>query len=55
MDDYTYLASTWATPVLSYKDGEVELEFPCFVMEHDTEWNEKTKWPESALKILKEE
>lgn len=61
MDDYTYLASTWATPVLSYQDDEDEknvdgvVEFPCFVMEHETEWNEKTKWPESALRILKEE
>lgn len=47
-DDYTYLASTWATPELDI-DGEI---VECYVMEHDTEWDSDTKWPESALKIL---
>ena len=35
-DDYTYLASTWATPTLII-DGE---EHDCYVMENFTEWNE---------------
>ncbi len=48
-DTYTYLASTWATPELEI-DGEI---VDCFVMESETEWDEKTYWPESALAILK--
>ena len=47
-DSYTFLASTWATPTL-YVGSE---EIPCYVMESQTEWNEDTKWPESAVKIL---
>lgn len=47
-DDYTYLASTWATPELEIDDAIIE----CYVMEYDTEWDSDTKWPESALKIL---
>lgn len=47
-NSYTFLASTWATPTL-YVGGE---EIPCYVMESQTEWNEDTKWPESAVKIL---
>lgn len=49
LDDYTYLASTWATPELDI-DGDVT---PCFKMEADTDWGSDTKWPESALTILK--
>lgn len=51
MNDYTYLASTWAVPELSLEGELVE----CYVMASETEWNEDTKWPESALKILKGE
>ena len=48
--EHTYLASTWATPELEM-DGNVE---PCYRMESEApEWNSHTKWPESALKILK--
>ena len=48
-DDYTYLASTWATPELKM-DGEVE---PCYQMQSKVpKWGSKTKWPDSALKIL---
>lgn len=56
--DYTYLASTWATPVLVlyYDDEELfeRVEIECWVMEGETEYNAETKWPKSALKILKE-
>jgi hypothetical protein len=46
---YTYLASTWATPVLEI-DGE---EIPCFRMESETpNWNESTYWPEEARAAL---
>ena len=46
----TFLASTWAMPELEI-DGNVE---PCYRMESEAPgWNSDTKWPESALKILK--
>ena len=48
LDGYTYLASTWATPELDL-DGDVE---DCYIMESQTEWDESTKWPQSALAIL---
>ena len=49
---YTYLASTWAIPKIDM-DG---VEIPCYRMQHEVpDWNSGTKWPESALKILKEE
>lgn len=49
MDDYTYLASTWAVPEL-YMDGDIE---ECFRMKHEVpEWDSDTKWPKSALDIL---
>lgn len=48
LDDYTYLSSTWATPVLAVGDEEI----PCYIMQHETEWDDSTKWPQSALDIL---
>lgn len=45
----TFLASTWATPVLVLDNGE---EIPCFLMSPDTGWDEDTYWPYSAIKIL---
>ena len=46
---YTYLASTWATPLLIIDGDEVE----CFRMESETAgWDAGTYWPESALAIL---
>lgn len=61
-NSYTYLASTWATPVLvlygcgnpSNPHDRDPITIECYVMKHETNWTEKTKWPESALKILKE-
>lgn len=48
--DYTYLASTWAVPELLI-DGEY---IPCYKMESETPgWDESTKWPCSALAILR--
>lgn len=47
---YTYLASTWATPLLVL-DGEEE---QCYRMASDTpKWGASTYWPESALTILR--
>ena len=48
-DDYTFLASTWATPEIDI-DGEITA---CFKMKSETPgWDSSTKWPESALKII---
>lgn len=47
----TYLASTWATPVLRF-DGE---EIVCYRPKGYHGWNEDTRWPKSALKILDSE
>ncbi len=48
-DEYTYLASTWATPQLDL-DGDL---IPCFRMASEVpDWNSDTKWPETALAIL---
>lgn len=52
-DSYTYLASTWATPVLVI-DGE---EIDCYRMESEcpAEWTgdkAKVVWPESARVIF---
>ena len=44
----TYLSSTWATPVLRL-DGE---EIVCYRPKGYNGWNEDTRWPKSALKIL---
>lgn len=51
MDDYTYLASVWATPELSM-DGII---VDCFLPKDKSDYDAHTKWPESALKILKGE
>lgn len=55
MDDYTYLASTWAVPMLliySDKEPVVEEEIPCFIYSDETEWDAHTKWPKTALDLL---
>ena len=48
MDEYTYLASIWATPVIRIDDEDVE----CWKLESKTAWDADTKWPQSALDIL---
>lgn len=48
-NEYTYLASCWATPVLEMDDGA---EIECYQPKGYNGWDEHTKWPESALKIL---
>lgn len=50
-DDYTYLSSTWAIPVMIADDGE---EIECWLWEYETEWRAGTKWPESAQIIIAE-
>lgn len=49
-DCYTFLSSTWATPVLVLDDNN---EIPCYKMQSEVpEWDSHTKWPESSLRIL---
>ena len=46
---YTFLSSTWATPVIRI-DGEAEV---CYVMQSDApDWDSDTYWPDSAIAIL---
>lgn len=53
MDCYTYLSSTWATPVLYiYDDDYEEIEYECYIMESETTYTSETKWPRSALSAL---
>ena len=47
-ETYTYLASTWAVPVLIIDEEEIA----CFRMKSETGWTADTYWPESARKIL---
>lgn len=48
-DDYTYLASVWAEPLL-VADNVV---YKCWKFFDDTPgWGSATKWPDSALEII---
>ena len=53
LDDYTYLASNWATPtlVLSW-DGEEQEEIECFT-DDKSRFDYNSKWDNKSLKILK--
>lgn len=48
-ESYTFLASCWATPILIIDDEEIE----CWTYMEGTGWDADTKWPESALAIVK--
>jgi len=49
VDDYTYLASTWATPQIMI-DYET---YDCYRMQSEVpDWGSHTKWPNSARRIL---
>lgn len=49
LDSYTFLSSTWAKPLLYIDDDVIE----CYVMKSETVWGSDTKWPDSALNILR--
>ena len=49
INSYTYLASTWATPVL-WTEEEI---YECWTLGDETDWDSDTKWPQSAIEILK--
>ena len=49
-DEYTYLASTWAHPMLIIDYEEIE----CWRYKSEVpEWDSETKWPKSAIDIVK--
>ena len=51
-DRYTFLSSTWAIPEIEI-DGNIQ---ECYIMQSespDKKWDNDTKWPKSALEILK--
>jgi hypothetical protein len=52
LETYTYLSSNWAAPELEL-DGESQ-ECWCY-QDESPGWNSGTKWPESALAILRGE
>lgn len=47
-NNYTCLASSWATPVLRFDSEEIV----CYQPKGYHGWNEDTRWPKSALEIL---
>lgn len=50
LDSYTYLSSCWATPEIEL-DGIIQ---DCYKMQSEVpNWNEKTKWPQRSIDILK--
>lgn len=52
MSDYTYLASTWARPMLVFDGDCIE----CWMYQSDSPgWDADTKWPDSAMRIVREE
>ncbi len=57
-NDYTYLASTWATPQLivygDKDDGVFEYEdvIDCYIMKSETEYDHDTKFPEHLTKLF---
>lgn len=51
-NEYTYLASTWAHPMLIIGDEEIE----CWRYKSEApDWGSETKWPQSALRIVEKE
>ena len=53
LDSYTFLSSTWATPIVRlFNASDGCKDYECYIMESDTEWDHNTKWPDSAIGIL---
>ena len=48
-DAYTFLASTWATPVLVDENDNI---YVCWCWEDECIWDCDTKWPLSAVFML---
>ena len=47
-DDYTFLKSNWAEPILIMSDYE-DNPISCWVYADETDWDAKTKWPYEAF------
>ena len=48
-DDYTFLASSWARPVLKIDD----VFYDCYIIgDRQPDCNEYTKWPKEAIEVL---
>ena len=55
LNEYTYLQSIWATPIMEvqYKDDAIGIqEIECWQYSEDVPWTADTKWPSSAIDIL---
>ena len=51
-DGNTFLASTWATPILVTED---DIAYECWCYDKECEWNSGTRWPKSALSLMEED
>ena len=56
-EDYTYLLSFWATPVMVIptdddEDDDEDNIIPCWCYKTECEWDAHTQWPDSALQIF---
>lgn len=51
-NDYTYLSSNWATPMLALSYNGLEEEIECWSKEEETRFNSDSKWDENSLKVL---
>ena len=47
--EYTYLSSTWATPVLVDENDTI---YKCWCWEDECSWDHDTQWPLSALLLM---
>lgn len=58
-EDYTYLASTWATPqLIIYSDSDSGIDdyeevIDCYIMDSETTYNYGTKFPEHLKELFK--
>ena len=48
---YTFLSSTWATPVLVDERDNI---YRCWCWEDECDWTCDTQWPESAIRIMRD-
>ena len=48
-NEYAYLASVWATPIIVLNDDEDGIE--CWCWEDECDWDAKSMWPDSALEL----
>ena len=49
-NNYTYLSSLWATPVLI--DDDTYDDYECWCIQEGSSWDSDTKWPKEAIEAL---